>query len=102
MMMRTITAMCILAVCSTTLLAREPMSATNLGSVQGGDFKAAHGIIGKKCTRCHSDKRIDVALSSGKDMTRIQQQMEKKGAKLNPKDREVLGIYWKQQNPLKQ
>jgi hypothetical protein len=28
--------------------------------------------------------------------------MEKKGAKLNANEREVLGIYWKQQNPLKQ
>jgi hypothetical protein len=68
--------------------------------VQGGDFKAAHGIIEKKCTLCHSGKRIDAALSSRKDMGKIQQEMEKKGAKLTNKEREVLGIYW-QQNPLK-
>ncbi|WP_281379526.1 hypothetical protein [Geomonas limicola] len=33
-------------------------------------------------------------------MTKIQQEMEKKGAKLEPKEREVLGIFWKQ-TPLK-
>jgi uncharacterized membrane protein len=73
----------------------------NLGNVAGGDFKKAHAIIEKKCTTCHSDKRIDAALSSRKDMTKIQQEMEKRGAKLNANEREVLGIYWKQ-NPLKQ
>jgi hypothetical protein len=34
-------------------------------------------------------------------MLRIQREMEKKGANLNTKEREVLGIYWKSQNPLK-
>jgi len=62
--------------------------------------KSAHGIIEKKCTTCHGEKVIDAALSSNKDMSRIQKEMEKKGAKLNANEREVLGIYWKQQNPL--
>src|SRR5690348_2226426 len=88
----------ITALCTTPLLAQEPKAGTKLGSVEGGDFKAAHGIIEKKCTRCHSGKRIDAALSARKDMSRIQREMEKKGAGLSAKDREVLGIYWKQQN----
>ena len=101
-MTRTITvALCIVALSTPPLLALEPSSGTNLGSVQGGDFKAAHGIIEKKCTRCHSDKRIDAALSAGKNMSFIQQEMEKRGAKLSTNDRDVLGIYWKRQNPLK-
>ena len=79
----------------------QEQSGSNLGNVQGGDFKAAHGIIEQKCTRCHTSKRIDMALSASKDMAKIQQEMEKKGASLNAKEREVLGIYWKQ-NPLKQ
>lgn len=54
-----------------------------------------------KCTPCHTDKVIDAALSENKDMIRIQQEMEKRGASLNNNEREVLGIYWKQ-NPLKQ
>jgi hypothetical protein len=63
--------------------------------------KSAHGIIEKKCTSCHGEKVIDAALSSNKDMERIQKEMEKKGAKLNANESEVLGIYWKQQYPLK-
>jgi len=77
-----------------------PATGSNLGNVVGGDFKKAHAIIQAKCTLCHTDKRIDAALSAHKDMAKIQQEMEKRGAKLNAREREVLGIYWKQ-NPLK-
>lgn len=73
---------------------------SNLGNVVGGDFKKAHAIIQAKCTFCHTDKRIDAALSSNRDMMKIMQEMEKRGAKLNANEREVLGIYWNQ-NPLK-
>jgi len=77
-----------------------PQDGSNLGNVRGGDFKQAHSIIDKKCTKCHTKEKIDFALSSGKDMIRIQKEMEKRGAKLNANEREVLGIYWKQ-DPLK-
>jgi cytochrome c-type biogenesis protein CcmH/NrfF len=83
------------------LCAEEAVS--NMGNVRGGDTtQAAHGIIEKKCTTCHSDKLIDSAFTAKKDMAKIQLDMEKKGAKLNSKEQEVLGIYWKSQNPLKQ
>ena len=78
-----------------------PQGVTNMGSVLGGDVKAADTVIQTKCTRCHSGKVIDAALFANKDMQKIQQEMEKKGAKLNANEQEVLGIYWKQQNPLK-
>ncbi len=74
---------------------------SNMGNVRGGDIKAAHSVIAKKCTSCHSAKLIDTALAANKDMPKIQQEMERKGAKLSSKERDVLGIYWKQQNPLK-
>ena len=77
-----------------------PQSGSNLGNVVGGDFKKAHAIIQAKCTLCHTDKRIDAALSANKDMAKIVREMEKRGATLNANEREVLGIYWKQ-NPLK-
>jgi len=83
------------------MAAVAPQEVTNLGNVQGGDVKAAHTVIEKKCTRCHSDKVIDAALSANKDMLKIQREMEKKGVKLNANEQEVLGIYWKQRNPLK-
>lgn len=74
---------------------------SNLGNVRGGDIHTAQSIISKKCIRCHSARKIDAALSSKKDMLKIQQEMEKKGAELNTNEREVLGIYWKRQHPLK-
>ena len=91
-----------------TIAAQGPLAAeqapmvSNMGNVRGGDIKTAHGVIEKKCTVCHSSQLIDAALASNKDMLRIQQEMEKRGASLNANERDVLGIYWKQQNPLKQ
>lgn len=95
-------ALIIAVVAATPLWAAQdaPATGANLGNVVGGDFKKAHAVIQAKCTLCHSEKRIDAALSSGKDMMKIEREMEKRGAKLNANEREVLGIYWKQ-NPLK-
>jgi uncharacterized membrane protein len=76
------------------------VSGSNLGAVTGGDFKKAHEILNTKCVSCHSSERIDAALAAGKDMQQIQQAMEKKGLKLDGKEHEVLGIFWKQ-TPLK-
>ena len=87
-------ALFVAALAATPLWAAEASRPTDVN-------KTAHGIIEKKCTSCHGEKVIDAALSSNKDMDRIQKEMEKKGAKLNANEREVLGIYWKQQNPLK-
>ena len=96
-------AVLLLTVLSSTALraADVPPGVTNMGNVRGGDIQAAHGIIQQKCTRCHSGTVIDAAIAANKDMLRIQQEMEKKGAGLNASERDVLGIYWKQQNPLK-
>ena len=88
--------------CATPLMAAvAPQGVTNMGNVLGGDVKAAHSIIESKCTKCHSGKIIDAAIFANKDMVKIQQEMEKKGAALNASERDVLGIYWKEQNPLK-
>jgi uncharacterized membrane protein len=97
-----LTVVCALSLCATAVSASEaPPAVSNMGNVKGGDTKAAHSVIEKKCTKCHTAKVIDAAISANKDMTKIQQDMEKKGAKLNARESEVLGIYWKSQNPLK-
>jgi uncharacterized membrane protein len=83
------------------MAAVAPQGVTNMGNVLGGDVKAAHSVIETKCTKCHSNKIIDAAIFANKDMAKIQQEMENKGATLNANERDVLGIYWKQQNPLK-
>ena len=91
-----------LMLCATSTMASvAPQGVTNMGNVLGGDVKAARGVIETKCTRCHSSKIIDAAVFANKDMQKIQKEMEKKGLRLNTNEQDVLGIYWKQQNPLK-
>ena len=85
---------------ATSLQAAEIGS--NLGSVKGGDFGEPQAIISNKCTTCHTAQRIDAALAAKKDMVKIQQEMEKKGVTLSEKERDVIGIHWNQQSPLKQ
>lgn len=65
------------------------------------DSRTAHTILETKCTRCHSVQVIDAALGAHKDMAKIQKAMEGKGASLSASEREVLGIFWKQESPLK-
>lgn len=78
-----------------------PPAGHSLGSVTGGDFQLkAKTVIQKKCTACHSSKRIEQAIAEGKDMNRIQQRMEQKGARLSASDKTVLGVFW-QHTPLK-
>lgn len=103
-MIRTLT----ISLAALTLLAgnasaavQPPATGAHLGNVLGGDFKPAQAIIEKRCTACHTRDRIDAALSAGKDMRAIQRSMEKRGAKLNAKERDVLGIYWGKAQPLK-
>lgn len=87
---------------ATTLQAAQevPASGSHLGGVTGGVFNDAHLVIDNKCVKCHSGKRIEEALSTGKDMKIIQQRMEQKGVKLTADEQSVLGIFWKE-SPLK-
>lgn len=87
--------------CSSLFAAVVPQGVSNMGNVRGGDVTPAQSIIDKKCTQCHSSKIVEAAIFGNKDMARIQKEMEKKGAKLDADERDVLGIYWKQLNPLK-
>jgi hypothetical protein len=82
----------------TSIPAAEQRS--DLGNVTGGITTQAQAIIEKKCTVCHSKDKIDIALSSGRNMSLIQKQMVRKGARLNSNEREVLGIFWKQSQPI--
>lgn len=87
--------------CTILWAAEAPQGVSNMGNVRGGDVVPAQSIIDKKCTKCHSSKIIESAIFAKKDMLKIQREMEKKGAKLEASERDVLGIYWKEQNPLK-
>jgi len=72
-----------------------PLGGDNLGKVTGGDFQGkAHAVMQKKCITCHTEQVIKDAIAAGKDMRRIQAEMERRGASLSGNDREVLGIFW--------
>ena len=69
---------------------------------EGKDLEMkAKEIIELRCTKCHTDAQITAAVSAGKDMGAIVQQMEQRGAKLTTNEKEVLGIFWKEKAPLK-
>ena len=91
------------AVCNPARAAEPALLAgDNLGKVTGGDFGGkAHAVIQKKCVTCHTAQVIKDAIAAGKNMQKIQQEMERKGIGLSANDREVLGIFW-HQSPLKE
>ena len=68
---------------------------------EGEDLeKQATEIIDLRCTRCHTDAQIKAAVSAGKDMGAIVEQMEQRGAKLSGNEKEVLGIFWEKKKEL--
>ena len=80
------------------MLTASLLAAANLFAAEApgkDNDKKAHGIIKAKCTSCHGEAKINAAFSAGKDMKKIQLEMEKRGARLSGNEQEVLGIYWK-------
>ncbi|MDD2852557.1 MAG: hypothetical protein PHY09_11775 [Desulfuromonadaceae bacterium] len=95
----TIVAVCVFANVAAVSLASE--TTKNVAkTATGEDKQKVHSIINKRCTVCHSEAKIDAALTAGKDMNVILKEMEKRGAKLNSNEREVLGIFWKESKPI--
>ena len=77
-----------------------PASGHSLGSVTGGRFGKASPVIEQRCIACHSAQVIEAAIAAGKNMQKIQERMEQKGARLSAKERTVLGVFW-EESPLK-
>ena len=57
-------------------------------------------VIDEKCLDCHNRKRIDEARSERKNIEEILRSMEKKGAAVSSKERQVIGHFWRQ-NPFR-
>jgi hypothetical protein len=53
-------------------------------------------VFEEKCLVCHNRQRIDAAVKERKDVERVMRQMEKQGAVLTEKDRQVIGHFWQQ------
>jgi len=52
-------------------------------------------VIEEKCLVCHNRQRIEDAVHERKNMERITRLMEKKGAVLSEKERQVMNHFWK-------
>lgn len=48
----------------------------------------------RNCTACHTRERIDAARKEGVAFDVIEQKMVPQGARLNERDRKVLGTFW--------
>ena len=57
-------------------------------------------IIESRCTSCHEAGRIEQAMTEGRNIGEILNKMQKMGAELTPRDKNVLGIFWG--SPLKE
>ena len=56
----------------------------------------ANDVIDAKCKTCHSRQRVEAAFAKKADMDAVVRRMEAKGVMLKPKEKEVLGIFWRE------
>ena len=52
-------------------------------------------VLDDKCSKCHSRTRVDDAMAEHRNLLEIQERMVKHGAELNPKEQQVLGIFFR-------
>lgn len=51
-------------------------------------------VIAARCVQCHTRERIDAAIARGDNWQEIQEKMLRFGAVINPRDKEVMGVFW--------
>lgn len=56
------------------------------------DFDA---VVAERCVKCHTRERIDAAISRGDNWQEIEKKMLRFGAIINPRESEVMGVFWK-------
>ncbi|PLX79275.1 MAG: hypothetical protein C0615_02715 [Desulfuromonas sp.] len=59
-----------------------------------GDPEAYREVIKRRCTLCHTQERIETAISEGRNMSEIMSKMMKMGATLTDQEQKVLGTFW--------
>ena len=65
-----------------------------------GSTEEYRDIIEKRCTSCHDADRIERAMMDRSNVNEILNKMQKMGAELTARDKDVLGIFWG--SPLKE
>ena len=56
----------------------------------------ANDVIDAKCKSCHSRAKVEAAFAKKADMEAVVRRMEAKGVTLSSKEKEVLGIFWRE------
>jgi uncharacterized membrane protein len=64
------------------------------------DHEEFRKVLDLRCTICHTQERIDEAISEERDMLGIQERMVERGAQLSERDHSVLSHFWG--DPLKE
>lgn len=65
-----------------------------------GTVEEYRKIIEERCTSCHEPGRIEQAMAEGQNINEILNKMQKIGAEMSNRDKDVLGIFWG--SPLKE
>lgn len=52
-------------------------------------------ILDDKCSKCHSRTRVDQAMAEHRDLLEIQKRMISRGAELDTREQQVLGIFFR-------
>lgn len=82
------------------------MGATDVMAIERKDVvgidaaPAGLQVIEEKCLNCHNRQRIEESARKREELEKVLQRMERKGAVLTPREREVIGHFW-QQNPFR-
>jgi uncharacterized membrane protein len=82
-MKKILSLMILLAVATASLAAETP------------DYIEFQKVLDGKCSKCHARTRIDQAMAAHRDLLKIQERMLKQGAELNPREQQVLGIFFR-------
>lgn len=84
-------------VVSTLLLLAGSLQAAESEDVRGVALRQQGlKVIDEKCLVCHNRQRIEDAVKERKNMEKITQLMEKQGAALTDKERQVMNHFWNQ------
>ena len=84
-----------------TLLAFLVLSASTVAlAADSGSVEEYRRIIETRCSGCHEANRIERAMLNGDNINEILNKMQRMGAELTPRDKDVLGIFWG--SPLKE
>ena len=70
-------------------------SATTAVATETANYIEFQKVLDDKCSKCHSRTRVDQAMTEHRDLLAIQERMIEHGAKLDTREKQVLGIFFR-------